>query len=53
VRDPKLLKESVEIAILATPIRLNMNNFMLEKSFNMGLKLNENIEYIRFALNKI
>jgi hypothetical protein len=33
---PKLLEKSVEVAILAPPpIRLNMNNFMLEKTFNM------------------
>ena len=30
-----------------------MNNFVLEKTFNMFLKLNNNIKHIRFAFNKI
>ena len=51
--NPKRLEEGVEVAILATPVRLNMNNFMLEKTFNMFLKLNDNIKRIRFTLNKI
>jgi hypothetical protein len=51
--NPKLLEERIEIAILATPIRLYVNNFMLEKTFNMLLKLYKNIEHIRFALNEI
>jgi hypothetical protein len=53
MRNPKLLKERVEVAILAPPIRLNMNYFVLEKTFNMRLKLSENTKHIRFALNKI
>ena len=53
MRDPKLIKESVEVAIFAPPIGLNMDNFMLEKSFYMHLKLNEDIKHIRFALKKI
>ena len=50
---PKRLKERVEVAILAPPIRLDMNNFVLEKTFNMFLKLNKNIKHIRFAFNKV
>jgi hypothetical protein len=53
MRNSKLAKECVEVAILAPPIRLNMNNLMLEKSFNMLLKLNKYIKHIRFALNEI
>ena len=51
--DPKRLKEGVEVAILATPVRLNMNNFVLEKAFNMFLKLNKNVKHIRFTFDKI
>jgi hypothetical protein len=53
MRDPKQLEKGVEVAILTTPIRLNMNNFMLEKAFNMFLELNKYIKHIRFALNEI
>jgi hypothetical protein len=51
--DPKRLEKGVEVAILTTPIRLKMNNFMLEKVFNMFLELNKYIKHIRFALNAI
>ena len=53
--DLKLIKESLEVAIFAPlpPIGLNMDNFMLEKTFYMHLKLNEYIKHIRFALKKI
>ena len=30
-----------------------MNNFVLEKAFNMFLKLNNNVKHIIFAFNKI
>ena len=53
MRDPKLLKERIEVAILASPIRLYMNNFMLEKTLNMRLKLQENIKHITFTLKQI
>jgi hypothetical protein len=53
VRNPKLSKEGVKVAILAPPIRLNMNNFLPEKTLNMCLKLKKNIEHIRFPLKKI
>jgi hypothetical protein len=53
MRDPKRLEKGVEVAILTTPIRLNMNNFMLEKAFNMFLKLNKYIKHTKFALNEI
>ena len=41
--DPKRLKDGVEVAILAPPppVRLDMNNFVLEKAFNMFLRLNK------------
>ena len=51
--DPKRLEKRVEVAIFTTPIRLDMDNFMLEKAFNMFLKLNKDIKHIRFTLNKI
>jgi hypothetical protein len=51
--DPKRLEEGVKVAILATPIRLDMNNLVLEKAFNMFLELNKYIKNIRFTLNKI
>jgi hypothetical protein len=53
VRDPKFLEKPVEVLILATPIRLNSNDFCFEKTLNMGLELQENIEHIRFTLDKI
>lgn len=53
LRDPKFLKEGIKIAILTTPIELNMNNFFFEKILNMCLKLKKKIEHIRFALKKI
>jgi hypothetical protein len=53
MRDLKRLEKGVEVAILTTPIRLNMNNFLLEKAFNMFLKLNKYIKHIRFLLNEI
>ena len=53
MRDPKLIKERVEVAILAPPIGLDMNNLMLEKTFDMLLKLNKDIKHIRLTLNKI
>jgi hypothetical protein len=53
MRDPKRLEEGVKVAILATPIRLDMNNLVLEKAFNMFLELNKYIKNIRFTLNKI
>jgi hypothetical protein len=53
VRDPKLIKKCVEVVILTTPIGLNMENFMLEKAFDMRLELNEHIEHIRFAFEEI
>jgi hypothetical protein len=53
MRDPKRTEKGVKVAIFATPIRLHINNLMLEKAFNMLLKLNNYIEHIRFTLNKI
>jgi hypothetical protein len=38
---PKVLKEGVEVAIFASPIQLNMDKFVLEKTFNMFFKLNK------------
>jgi hypothetical protein len=53
VQDPKFLEKSIEVVILTTPIRLNTNDFGLEETLNMCLKLQENIKHIRFALDKI
>jgi hypothetical protein len=53
VRDPKLIKKRIEVVIFTPPIGLNMKNFMLKETLNMCLKLNKNIEHIRFPLNKI
>jgi hypothetical protein len=53
MRDPKLIKEGVEVAVFAPSIRLNMNNLMLEKTFDMELELNKDIKHIRLTFNKI
>jgi 20S proteasome alpha/beta subunit len=53
VQDPKLIKERVEVVVFTPPIGLNMKNFVLKKTLNMCLKLNKNVEHIRFAFNKI
>jgi hypothetical protein len=53
MRDPKFLEKSVEVVIFTTPIRLNTADFCFEKMLNMCLKLEKNIEHIRFTLNKI
>jgi hypothetical protein len=47
------LKERTKVAILAPPIRLNMNYLRLKKALNMGLKLKKNIKHIRFLFKKI
>jgi hypothetical protein len=52
MRDPKFLEKIGEALILATPIKLNMDDFCFEKTLNMCLKLQENIEHIRFTLDK-
>jgi hypothetical protein len=43
----------MEVVILTTPITLNTNDFCFEKTLNLCLKLQENIEHIRFTLDKI
>jgi hypothetical protein len=53
MRNPNFLKEGIKFDILATLVRLHMNNFVVEKTFNMILKLNKDIEDITLALNKI
>ena len=53
MRDAYVLEENVKFNVLATPIRLNMFNFMVKKSFNMGLKLQEDIEDITLTFNEI
>jgi hypothetical protein len=53
MRYSKLIKECVEVAVFAPPIGLNMNDFMLEKAFDMLLKLNKYIKHIRLTLNEI
>jgi hypothetical protein len=37
--NPKFLEKGVEVAIFASPIRLNVENFMLDHTLNMSLKL--------------
>jgi hypothetical protein len=49
VRNPKLIKERVEVAVFTPPVGLNMKYFVLKETLNMRLKLNENIKHIRFA----
>ena len=49
----QFVKEWVEFFILTTPISLDMNDFAIEKAFNMFLKLNKHIIDIRFMLKQI
>jgi hypothetical protein len=37
--DANFLKEGIKFNVLATPVRLNMHNFVFKKTFNMRLKL--------------
>jgi hypothetical protein len=53
MRYSKFLKEGTKIPILTTPIRLNMNNFVIQQTLNMCLKLHEDMKHIRFALNQV
>jgi hypothetical protein len=48
-----LLKKLVKFDVLATPIRLHMNNFLVKETLNMVLELQENIKHIIFALKKV
>jgi hypothetical protein len=56
-RDPmdstELLKESIEVPVFTSPIRLNMDNFLIKEVLNMILKLHKDIKHIRFAFNKV
>jgi hypothetical protein len=53
VSNAMLLKERTKVAILAPPVRLNMNNFRVEEPLYMTLELQEDIKYIRLAFKKI
>jgi hypothetical protein len=53
VSNAMFLKERTKITILTPPVRLNMNNFLLEEPFYMALELQEDIKHIRFAFKKI
>ena len=49
----ELLKESIELNILAPPIGLNKQNFMFKEAFNMSLELNKDLKIITFTLDQI
>jgi hypothetical protein len=49
VRNTDFMKEGIKFNVLTTPIRLNMQNFVIKKTFEMGLKLQENIKDITLA----
>jgi hypothetical protein len=50
MRDANITEEFVQVNILATPVSLNMNNFVAKETFNMLLELNENLKDIIFTL---
>jgi hypothetical protein len=56
-RDPmentELLKESIEVPVFTSPVRLNMDNFLIKEALNMILKLQKDIKHIRFAFKKV
>ena len=49
MRNPQFAKEGVEVAIFATPIRLNMNDLVAKESLDMKLELHKHIKHISFA----
>jgi hypothetical protein len=51
--DAKCGEVSVEALVLSTPVALNGEDFLVEKSFDMCLKLNQDPMNIRFVLNGI
>jgi hypothetical protein len=53
MHNTKVREEFVELNVLATPIRLNMYNFMIQKTLNMPLELKEHLKYIRFLFEEI
>ena len=53
MRDTNTLKNFMQAVVLASPIRLNRTDFCVKKSFDMGLKIVENLFDIRFMFEKI
>jgi hypothetical protein len=53
MRDANVAKETIKFDILASPVRLHMNNFLIKKTLNMVLELQENIKDITLAFKKI
>ena len=51
--DTNTLKKFVQAVVLASPIRLNRTDFCVKKSFDMGLKIIEDLFDIRFMFEKI
>jgi hypothetical protein len=51
--DAKCGEVSVEALVLSTPVALNGEDFLVEKSFDMCLKLNQDPMNIRFVLNDV
>jgi hypothetical protein len=46
-------KKLIEFDVLASPVCLNMNDFLVKKALNMALELQENIKDIIFPLKEI
>jgi hypothetical protein len=53
MRDTNILEESIQLNILITPVRMNIQNFMFQETLYMRLELQENIKEITLAFNKI
>ena len=53
MRDTNTLKKFMQAMVFASPIGLNCTNFCVEESFDMGLKIVENLFDIRFMFENI
>jgi hypothetical protein len=51
--DANVTKELVKFDILASPISLDMHNFLIQKAFNMALELKKNIKDIILSFKEI
>jgi hypothetical protein len=53
MRYTKTIKERVKFLIFTAPIRLDMNDFAIKKTFHMFLKLKKHIIDIRLVFEQI
>jgi hypothetical protein len=51
--DANVTKELIEFGIFSSPVSLHMDNFLVEKSLNVTLKLQKDLKNITFSFKKI